>query len=349
MQRKRSRYATTSVRTSAFALLGAAAAGIALAGCGGGGAMERDPDVVTVYTGRHYGIEDVFDQFTEETGIKVRFTSGSDPELRERLVAEGDNSPADIYMTADAANIDLAATAGVLRAIDSPVLEAAIPEDLRSADDYWFGLSERARVVMYSTERVTDPPVTYAEVGDPMWNGRLCMRPSTLPYMQSLTAALIDQFGEDDTRAMVESWVANDPLYIDSDVDIIKAIDKGDCDVAIANTYYLGQIQAENPDIAVAISWPDQDTRGAHVNVSAAGITANAPNPTGAQQLIEWLATDGNGTFANSNYEYPANPEVTESPIVAAWGDFVANTGAVRRLGELNSTAVDLLSDAGYK
>jgi iron(III) transport system substrate-binding protein len=304
---------------------------------------------VTVYTGRHYGIEPVFDEFTAATGIEVRFTSGRDPELRERLIAEGENTPADVLMTVDAANIDLAAEAGALAALDSEVLRAAIPEELRSADDEWFALSRRARVIIASTERVTEPPTTYAAVGDPQWRGRLCLRPSAHPYTQSLVASLIIHEGPERAEEIVASWVANEPLYIDSDTDIYKAVAAGECDIAIANTYYLGRLQVEDPEFPVGIVWPEQDTRGAHINVSAAAVTAHAPNPDAARALLEWLATDGQKRFVDTNFEYPADPDVAVHEIVAAWGEFVADVATVRQLGANQRAAVEVLDRAGYQ
>lgn len=305
--------------------------------------------VVTVYTGRHYGIEPVFEQFTADTGIEVRFTTGSDPELRARLTAEGANTPADLIMTADAANIELAAQAGLLAPVESSRLTAAVPQELRSAQNTWFSLSQRIRTIMYSTERITEPPTTYAQLGDPQWNGRLCLRPSTHPYTQSLVASLIRNLGEAQALAVVEAWVANDPLYINSDTDILKAVAAGDCDVAITNSYYLGRLKNEDANFPVATSWPDQDGAGAHVNVSAAGVTANAPHPAEALTLLEWLATDGQSAFSDANFEYPADPTVTPDAILVGFGDFTSDLASVRELGVLNPAAVDLLSKAGYE
>jgi iron(III) transport system substrate-binding protein len=312
-----------------------------------GGSVPDDAGTVTVYTGRHYGIEPVFDDFTADTGIEVRFTTGNDPELRERLVAEGANTPADVLMTADASNAELASTAGVLATVDSAVLAETIPDELRTDD--WFSLSQRARVIISSTERVDDPPTTYAGVGDPEWDGRICLRPSTHPYTQSLVASLVIAEGEERATEIVQSWVDNDPLYINSDTDIYKAVADGECDVAIANTYYLGRLLSENPDFPVEIIWPEQDGRGAHVNVSTAAVTANAPNPEAALALIEWLATDGQKAFADANFEYPADPNVEPDPIVAGWGEFVADLAAVRQLGEFQPTAIEVLSATGYE
>ena len=312
-------------------------------------ASSDDGGIVTVYTGRHYGIEPVFDAFTAATGIEVRFTTGNDPELRERLLAEGDNTPADVVMTADAANIELSAAAGLLAPISSEALASAIPEELRSDNNDWFALSGRARVIIASTERVDNPPQTYAGVGDPAWKGRVCLRPSTHPYTQSLVASLVIAEGEARATEIVQSWVDNDPLFINSDTDIYKAVASGECDIAIANTYYLGRLLTEDPAFPVEIVWPEQDGRGAHLNISAAAVTANAPNPAGAQALIEWLATDGQQQFAAVNFEFPADPTVAADPIVAGWGDFTADLGAIRQLGANQPVAVSILSTTGYE
>ena len=304
---------------------------------------------ITVYTGRHYGIEPVFDKFTADTGIEVRFTTGNDPELRERLIAEGANTPADVVMTADAANIELAADAGILASVDSDILTETIPEALRSEDNDWFSLSQRARVIIASTERVTNPPTTYAGVGDPEWQGKLCLRPSTHPYTQSLVASLIIAEGEARATEIVQSWVDNDPLYINSDTDIYNAVADGECDIAIANTYYLGRLLTENPDFPVGIVWPEQEGRGAHMNVSTAAVTANAPNPEGALALIEWLATDGQQQFADANFEYPADPNVEPNEIVVGFGEFTADLAAVRQLGANQPAAIGVLSATGYE
>ena len=341
-------------RSRLSALVVALAGALVITACGGGGNESTEEGTtnarqVTVYTGRHYGIEPVFEAFTAATGIAVRFTTGSDPELRERLAAEGDNSPADLIMTADAANIELAAAAGLLATVDSDVLRDAIPAELRSADDTWFSLSRRLRVIMSSTQRVTNPPTTYEAVGDPQWKGRLCLRPSTHPYTQSLVAGLINNRGTEAARIVVDSWVANDPLYINSDTDILKAIANGDCDVALTNSYYLGRLLAEDPAFPVRLTWPDQDGDGAHLNVSAAAVTAAAANRDEALALLEWLATDGQQLFSEANHEFPANPNVKPGAIIAGFGTFVADTRSVRELGRLNPAAVELLSAAGYK
>lgn len=325
------------------------------AACGGESSSSTPPadaatSTVTVYTGRHYGIEPIFASFTEATGIEVRFTTGSDPELRERLLAEGENTPADVVMTADAANIALSSAAGLLAPLDSDVLRDAIPAELRAEDDTWFSLSRRLRVIQYSSERVAAPPTTYAELAGPEYDGRLCLRPSTHPYTQSLVAALIRNEGADEAERIVAGWVANDPVYINSDTDLLRAVAAGDCDVALANSYYLGRlIENEDADFPVAISWPDQAGAGAHVNVSAAAVTAAAPNPEGARTLLEWLATDGQREFSDANNEYPAAIGVEPGEVLVGFGEFIPDHASVRELGALNAAAVDLLAEVGYE
>lgn len=343
---------TTNRRRRVFGLaiaITAFAGGLAACGTSESGDQSESLRRVTVYTGRHYGIEPVFDEFTAETGIEVRFTTGSDPELRARLEAEGANTPADLIMTADAANIALAAAAGLLAPIESDTLTSAIPQDLRAADNTWFALSRRLRVIMSSSVRVTEPPTTYAQVGDPKWQGKLCLRPSTHPYTQSLVAALINNVGVEATREIVDSWVANDPLYINSDTDMLKAIAAGDCDVALTNSYYLGRLLSEDASFPVTLTWPDQDTFGAHLNISAAAVTANAPNRAEAVALLEWLASKGQKSFSDANNEFPADPNVAPNEILAGFGSFKADTKSVRELGRLNPDAVELLSAAGYQ
>ena len=346
------------MRTSAHqfktfgAVLASCAAVVGVAACGGTSdtaGSEKDSGLVTVYTGRHYGIEPVFEKFTEETGIRVRFTTGGDPELRARLEAEGKNTPADLLMTADAANISLAANAGLLSPVDSNVLTDAIPEELRAQDNSWFALSRRLRVIMSSSKRVTQAPQTYAELGDAQWKGKLCLRPSTHPYTQSLVAGLINNLGANEARKIVDSWVANNPLYINSDTDILKAIEAGDCDVALANSYYLGRLLTENSSFPVSLTWPDQAGAGAHLNISAAAVTANAPNRVNAVALLEWLTSKGQKIFSDANNEFPADPKIEPNKVISGFGTFKADTKSVRELGRLNPQAVELLSAAKYE
>lgn len=315
-----------------------------------GTASAQASGTVTVYLGRHYGIEPVFAAFTEATGIQVRFTTGRDPELRERIKAEGKNTPADLLLTADAANLELAAADGLFAPLDSEVVTAVVPENLRDPQGMWTALSRRARTVFYSSARVgaAEAPTSYEALGDPRWKGRLCLRPATHPYTQSLVASLIANRGEAQAEAVVKGWLANEPVFIDSDTKILEAIAAGECDVAIANTYYLGRILAEKPDFPVAISWP-QGSGGTHVNVSGVGITANAPNPAAARALVEWLLTDGQQQFADANFEYPAAIGVEPRAELQAWGDLNADPISIEQFGVMQPAAVTLLDRVGYQ
>lgn len=309
--------------------------------------------VVTVYSERkEHLILPLFEKFTAETGIPVRYiTDGAGP-LIARLENEAEATPADMLMTVDAGNLWQASEHGVLRSIESDVLEENIPANLQASDNQWFALSQRARTIVYSTERVSPEELsTYEALADEQWKGRLCLRTSKKVYNQSLVATMIKTLGEEKTEEVVRGWVANlatDPYS--NDTAVMEAIVAGQCDVGLVNTYYFGRLHAENPEVPLALFWPNQGGRGVHVNVSGAGITKHAPNAKGAQQLLEWLSgAEAQFTFAQINQEYPANPAVEPSPEVAAWGDFKADMVNVEAAGRLQSEAVKLMDRAGYR
>jgi iron(III) transport system substrate-binding protein len=311
-----------------------------------------DGDVVRVYSGRHYDLEQAFAGFAEDTGISVEFLYGDDAELLERMKAEGEDTPADVFMTVDAGNLWLAAEEGLLAPLDSAKLDSAVPRGLRDPEDRWFGLSLRARTVMYNPERVDpaefDDTDTYAGLADPKWDGRLCMRDSTSSYTQSLVASLIDTHGYDGALDIVDGWVANDVDIMANDILLLETVDAGGCDVAVTNHYYLARMLEEDPDMSVTPFWASQGGRGVHVNVSGAGVIADSDNPEQAQRLIEWLATTGQNSFVDGNHEYPSNPDVEPEPLIAEFGDFdyePINAGAY---GRLNAQAVELMAEAGY-
>ncbi|MGB3829970.1 MAG: extracellular solute-binding protein [Ornithinimicrobium sp.] len=327
-------------------VLSAMAATLALTatGCAGG-----DDQVVRVYSARHYDLEQAFEKFNEETGIKVEFLFGTDAELREKIEAEGEDTQADVYMTVDAGNLANAAEQGVFAPVQSDVLDAAVPEGLRDPQDRWFGLAQRARTIIYSPERVDPSELsTYEDLADPRWKDRLCLRQSTATYTQSLVASMIAADGEQQTEDVVRGWAENAEIF-NNDVEIIENIASGKCDVGIVNHYYLAQKLAENPDLPVDLFWANQDTTGVHVNISGAGVTANADDPELAQQLLEWLATDGQEEFVGDNYEFPVNPDVAPGPIIAGFGSFTAQDVDAVAYGELNAAAVELMAKAGYK
>ncbi len=331
-----------------FTAIAALAAAVGLTGCGTG-----DDSELTVYSARQeHLIKPIFDRFTEETGIPVRYITDSAGPLMERLRSEGERTRADILMTVDAGNLYMAADAGLLRPVDSAVLRERIPEHLRDPEGRWFGYSVRARTIIYHPDRV-DPAnlESYEGLADRRWRYRLCMRTSQQVYNQSLVATLIAHHGEEHTEETVRGWVANfgaDPFS--NDTSVLNAIRAGQCDVGVTNTYYLGRLLRENPDLPLAVFWPNQDDRGVHINVSGAGITQHAKRPDDALILLEWLAGDeAQALFAALNLEYPAVEGVQWDPIVAGWGEFKADTINVAEAGRLQRQATMLMDRAGYR
>jgi len=308
---------------------------------------------VVVYSARNEQlIRPLFEAYTKETGIKVRFITDKEGPLLVRLKAEGPSTPADLFITVDAGNLWLAAKEGVLAKVDSPVLMQNIPVHLRDPGQRWFGLSVRARTIVYHTGRVKPAELsTYEALGDPQWKGRLCLRTSKKNYNQSLVAMMIARQGEAGTEAIVRRWVAN--LATDvfaSDNQVMEAILAGQCDVGIVNSYYYGRLMKKKPGSAIALYWPNQKTSGAHVNISGAGITTHAKHKAAAQKLLEWLSSPAaQNLFADGNLEYPVNPKVQPAPIVAAWGRFHQDRTNLAEAGRLQVQAVKLMDRAGYR
>ena len=315
-------------------------------------------DEVVVYSARkEHLIKPLFDAYTASTGTEIRYITDKAGPLLARLNSEGPRTPADMLITVDAGNLWHAADQGVLGKVESATLDSNIPAHLRDAAGRWFGLSVRARTIVYSTERVKPAELsTYADLADPKWRGRLCLRTSKKVYNQSLVAMMIAELGVEKTEAIVRGWVANlAAAPFSNDTKAMQAVAAGRCDVTIVNTYYFGRLQRKQPDVALAIFWPNQhgdgDTgRGVHVNVSGAGITANARHRAAAVKLLEWLSTaPAQRMLADANMEYPANPAVEPSPEVAAWGSFKPDSINVAEAGRLQPEAVKLMDRAGYR
>jgi iron(III) transport system substrate-binding protein len=307
---------------------------------------------VVVYSARiEQLIKPMFDAFTEKTGIPVKYLTAGEKELFERLQGEGANTPADVFMTVDVGNLWIAEQAGLLEGFTSEAIDHHIPSHLRAKDNAWVGLSVRARPLMYSTERVTPSELsTYEALGDPKWQGKLCFRTSKKVYTQSLVAAMIKALGEERTEGIVRRWMANHPRIFESDSKLLEAIAAGQCDVGVANTYYLAHLVAKDPKVPVAVFWPNQDDRGVHINISGAGVTKYAKHREQAIKLLEFLSsTEAQNLYADANYEYPANPAVKASTIITAWGDFKADAVDVAAAGELQAAAVKLMDRVGYK
>jgi iron(III) transport system substrate-binding protein len=313
----------------------------------------RHPEQLLVYSARNEQlIKPMFDRYTAETGVPVGFVTDDAGPLIERLNAEGANSPADILMTVDAGELWHAADRGLLQSTTSPALAANVPENLRDPQNRWFGLSVRARTLVYSTERVKPEQLSdYAALAGPQWKGKLCLRTSKKVYNQSLVAMLIVEHGEARAEEIVKGWVDNLATDVFSnDVLLMEAIVAGQCDVGIVNTYYFGRLLRDKPDAPIKLFWADQAANGVHVNISGAGVTAHAPHREAAQKLLEWLSQpEAQSLFAGLNLEYPANPAVQADPAVVAWGEFKPSPLHVAKAGELQASAVKLMDRVGYK
>ena len=310
---------------------------------------------LVVYTARAQQlIEPIFDRYTAETGVPVRYMSDSEGALMQRLQAEGAATPADILMTVDAGNLWAAAERNLLQATESTVLRENIPAHLRDPEQRWFGFSIRARTMVYSTERVRPEHLsTYENLADPVWEGRLCLRTSQKVYNQSLVAMMLAELGTEATEAVLRGWVRNlaAPPFA-NDNAVMEAIVAGQCDVGLVNTYYFGRLKREQPDLPIQLFFPNQATgqRGVHVNVSGAGITRHAKQPEAARAFLEWLsAGEAQALFADLNLEYPANPAVAPSALVASWGTFRQELINVSEAGRRQVEAVMLMDRVGYK
>lgn len=312
---------------------------------------------VVVYSARNEQlIKPLFDAYTRATGVQVKFITDKEGPLMARLKAEGKNTPADVLLTVDAGNLWQASEEGLLRPIRSNVLQANVPAHLRDPDNEWFGLSVRARTMIYNTAKAKPSELsTYEDLAGPKWKGRLCLRTSKKVYNQSLVAMMIYEYGEDKTENMVEGWVRNLATSpFPDDTKAMEAVAAGQCDVTIVNTYYYGRLMEKQPNLPLGIFWPNQALKnkaaGVHVNISGAGVTRHAKNPAGAQKLIEWLSSDqAQNLFADVNLEYPVNPKVAPDKTVAAWGGFKQNLINVKEAGSLQAKAVKLMDRAAYK
>jgi iron(III) transport system substrate-binding protein len=297
-------------------------------------------------------IEPIFERYTEETGIRVRWLTDAAPVLIERIAAEGDATRADLLMAVDAGSLWQAAERGLLQPVESDLLSSTVPLHLRDPEGRWFGLSQRARTIVHSTERVDPAELSsYAALAEPKWRGRLCLRSSKKVYNQSLVAMLIERYGVEATETLVRGWVANlaAPPFAD-DTLLAQAIRAGQCDVGIINTYYLGRLQKDDPTFPVQVSWADQDGEGVHVNVSGAGVVAGSRQPEAAQALLEWLVSAGvQRDFAALNLEFPVRSGTALDPVVAAWGEYRPDPVNVAVAGRRQAEAVQLMDRAGWK
>ncbi|SDS76378.1 iron(III) transport system substrate-binding protein [Halopseudomonas litoralis] len=307
---------------------------------------------LVVYSSRQdHLIKPVFDMYTEKTGIEINFITDREAPLMARLRAEGANTPADMFMTVDAGNLWQAEEQGLFRAMESDTIEQNIPAHLRSSNDMWTGLSLRARTIAYSTERVNpDELSTYEALADDSWKGRVCLRTAKKVYNQSLVATMLESIGEEKTSEVITGWLANlaTPVFSD-DTALLKAIDAGQCDVGIVNSYYFGRLHKAEPDVKAKLFWPNQEDRGVHVNISGAGVTKHAKQPEEALKLLEWMTTEeAQRVFADVNMEFPANASLEPSDEVAAWGDFKADNVNIEVAGRRQPEAIMLMDRLGW-
>jgi iron(III) transport system substrate-binding protein len=314
-------------RITARLLLGTVAAAITL----GAAPAAFANGELNLYSSRHYDTDErLYTDFTEATGIVINRIEGNADELIARMEAEGANSPADVLLTVDTSRLERAKQAGVLQPVDSATLEARIPAYLQDDDNQWFGFSQRARILFYDRNEVTDPPQTYADLADPKYAGLICIRSGTNVYSQTMLAALIEHMGEEAAKEWASGVVANFARAPQGgDTDQLRGIVSGECDIAMSNTYYFARA-LRTPvdglsDSLDMIGWvfPDQNGIGAHMNLSGGGVAAHAPNRENAVLFLEYLASDqAQQYFSAGNDEYPAVPGVGLSPSVAALGMF---------------------------
>jgi iron(III) transport system substrate-binding protein len=315
--------------------------------------------VVNVFTARHYDIDSqLFDAFTKETGIKVNEIKGTAEELVERLKREGESSEADLFITVDGGVLNYARQNDVLQPIKSTTVDSNVPAEWRDNDNNWVGIATRARVIVYAKDRVKPEQLsTYEDLASDKWKGKVLVRSSSSLYNQSLLASFIELNGEQKAEEWAKGLVASfarDPEG--GDRDQAKAIVAGLGDVAIMNTYYVGQMlnskDAEEVKVAeqIGVFFPNQDTTGAHLNISGVGLTKHAKNKDNAVKLIEYMTSkDGQSRLTQGSFEFPVNAAADKPELLKGWGDFKTQKLDFTKLGEHNKKAVELLAKVGWK
>jgi iron(III) transport system substrate-binding protein len=323
-------------------------------------AVSADDKVLNLYTARHYQTDEaLYANFTRQTGIKINRIEGGEDPLFERIKNEGANSPADVFITVDIGRLWRADQAGIFAPVKSKLLESRIPASYRDPDGHWFGFSARSRVIAYNKDTVNPKDIrNYEDLADPKWKGKVCVRSSGHPYMLSLTASMVAHLGE----AKAEQWVkglkdnlARDPKG--GDTDQVKAVAAGECELAVSNTYYLVRLLRSTKPAdrkimeKIGVIWPNQDNRGAHMNISGGGMLKHAPNKTAAVKFLEYLASDeAQAYFADGNNEWPVVATVkVANPELESLGKFKADQLHVSELGKNQPVALRISDRAGYK
>ena len=310
-------------------------------------------DELTIFTSRQPQlIEPIVEKFSLETGIKVNFLSGNAQELMERIDVEGDSSPADIFMTVDAGVLWQAAERDIFSSTNSKILEENIPSYLRDPEKKWFGLSKRARTIVYSNDQFNDNDFsTYEDLADPKWKGKLCLRTSKKVYNRSLMASMIDAYGFEKAKEVVTGWISNLATEVFSnDTNALKAVSSGQCGLTIVNTYYLARLLDDPQYDNLTLFWANQSDRGVHVNISGAGIVKTSKNKQAATLLLEYLSSEkAQDFYASANKEYPVLDRAMVHASIKDWGEFIEDNINVGKLGSLQKEAVFLAQEVGYK
>jgi iron(III) transport system substrate-binding protein len=299
-------------------------------------------------------IQPLVDAFTAETGIAVNLAF-VDKGMAERLQAEGDRSPADLVLTVDIARLLQIVEADVLQPVQSDVLEANIPTELRDPNDLWFGLTSRARIVYASKDRVAPGEVTtYEDLASEKWKGRLCTRSGLHDYNIALLGAMITHHDETYATTWAEGLKANLAKKPDGgDRDQVKAIAAGECDIALGNTYYMGQMLADPEQVpaaeSVTIVFPSFEAGGTHLNISGVAMTKSAPNKDNALKFMEWLTGDtAQKIYAETNYEFPVKPGVERSELVKSWGEFTPDTTPLADIAATRAAALKIMETVDF-
>jgi iron(III) transport system substrate-binding protein len=312
-------------------------------------------DEVNIYSYRQaYLLEPLLNAFEKETGIKSNVVFAKQG-LAERLEREGRNSPADIVMTVDISRLNDLVERDLVQELDNDVLEKNVPENLRHPDGKWFGLTTRARLIYTSKERVEEGEITtYEQLADDKWENRICTRSGKHPYNIALISSMISHHGEAETETWLKGLkdnLARKPQG--GDRDQIKAIAEGVCDLSIGNSYYYGnmlQDESQRPAAeAVRLVFPNADGRGTHINISGVALTKSAPNRDNAIKLMEFLSSpEAQGIYATANTEYPANPNVQPTGLVAEWGKINPDSLSLQEIADKRNAAVKLVDRVDY-
>ena len=313
---------------------------------------------LNLYSARHYETDErLYSDFEKATGITINRIEGKADELAARMQAEGVNSPADVLLTVDTSRLKRAKDMGILQAIENDTLEDRIPANLQDDDNFWFGFSQRARVIFYNKETVSEPPQTYAALAKPEYKGQVCIRSSSHVYNQTLLAAIIEHEGEDAAKAWAAGIVENMARAPQGGgTDQLRGIVSGECDIAVSNTYYFARairrdVSGVSSDID-GIGWvfPDQDGNGSHVNLSGGGVAAHAPNRANAIKFLEYLASDqAQDYFSAGNDEYPVVEGVALAPSVDKLGEFKADDVSLTEVAENLPAAQRIFNEVGWK